>query len=220
MQNRQRKNGAGAALLFSILFVSSGCLQQTTSVDPHIDPQVDIPAPEKSSVEVPTTISERWPAWVDTNALNTGKDLVSRPVPQRFPVPEGLAIVFEGLPRFSKHEIENASSDTLSIGEFTFYAAPISLSPVDDNQIRDVLGSVKSFTKWRGEKLCGGFHPDWAIEYQGGEVGIIYLVCFGCDEVKILTDEGNRFRLDVKKEPYTILQNTLNEYHVNVRKES
>jgi hypothetical protein len=49
--------------------------------------------------------------------------------------------------------------------------------------------------EWRGRKLCGGFHADVLLRWQGGPLvaATEVLLCFGCSEVKIYGATGSLY---------------------------
>jgi len=52
-------------------------------------------------------------------------------------------------------------------------------------ELEALLADEKSFRQWRGEKKCGGFHPDYLAEWRSAEATYRFLICFGCQEVKV-----------------------------------
>jgi hypothetical protein len=51
--------------------------------------------------------------------------------------------------------------------------------------LTDLCREAKSFGRYGGEKLCGGFHPDWCIEFKNGDDVYQVHVCFGCHEARL-----------------------------------
>ena len=49
--------------------------------------------------------------------------------------------------------------------------------------------------EWKGRKLCGGFHADVLLKWQGGPLAADTdaLICFGCGEVKIYGATGSLY---------------------------
>jgi hypothetical protein len=98
-------------------------------------------------------------------------------------------VVYEGLPHqlWEKELLadEKKTKKTIELHDFPFYAAPIAPKDADRQQLTAVLGDATSLTQFVGEKRCGGFHPDWCIEWHAGDNVVRCLVCFGCREVKL-----------------------------------
>ena len=118
-------------------------------------------------------------------------------------------ILYEGLPHplFEKKplEEEKKAKKTIEIAGWAFYAEPLELKEGDGKKILDFVGSAKSYVAFSGEKKCGGFHPDYAIEWQVGKERYFVLVCFGCSEFKVYgqgkavrTDQGGELNKIIK----------------------
>ena len=52
---------------------------------------------------------------------------------------------------------------------------------------------------FRGEKRCGGFHPDYAVVWQSETETdrVCAQICFGCDEIAIISGE-TAYRYDIQ----------------------
>lgn len=96
--------------------------------------------------------------------------------------------LYEGLPHpmWEKELLakEKQAKKTVEMHGFAFYASPIEPKGADAGQLAKVLADAASLRKFAGEKRCGGFHPDWYIEWRAGDEVVQCLVCFGCGEVK------------------------------------
>ena len=97
--------------------------------------------------------------------------------------------LYEGLPHqtFEKDRLEGekATNKTVSLFGYPFYAAPLPLKSDDSKKLLAALSDARSYRDFGGEKLCGGFHPDYAVEFEVGKVKYHVLVCFGCGEAKL-----------------------------------
>jgi hypothetical protein len=60
----------------------------------------------------------------------------------------------------------------------------------DPEGLKKLLGDPKSTMLYQGPKLCGGFHPDYAVAWESFGKTFHALVCYGCREVCFL--EGTR----------------------------
>lgn len=108
-------------------------------------------------------------------------------------------ILHEGLPHplWQKKvlEEEKKAKKTIEIAGWSFYAEPLELKEGDAKKILDFVGNEKVYVQFRGEKKCGGFHPDYAIEWRVGKDSYYVLVCFGCSEFKVY-GQGKAVRTD------------------------
>jgi hypothetical protein len=52
-------------------------------------------------------------------------------------------------------------------------------------RLTQVLSDAESLQRFGGEKKCGGFHPDYAIEWVRGADRYQAQICFGCGEAKL-----------------------------------
>jgi hypothetical protein len=149
---------------------------------------------------------------------------VAEPRPERASSPF-VAIVhadrltlFEGLPhQFFDRELlasELKTKQTVDLHHYPFYREPLALKPDDAEALKALIGDSTCFTRFSGEKRCGGFHPDYAVEWT--VEGQVYhcLVCFGCGEVKIYGPLGES-RFDMQRETESRLHGVLGAYKKN-----
>ena len=97
--------------------------------------------------------------------------------------------VYEGLPhqRWESKALarEKGRADVIEVEGFPFYT-PFEVATTDDaKQLAKLVSSHSSFRKYSPGKRCGGFHPDYLIEWKHGRKVYHCLVCFGCGEVKL-----------------------------------
>jgi hypothetical protein len=103
-------------------------------------------------------------------------------------------VLYEGLPHqyYERKalESEQKSKPTVILHGFTFYRETLELRAGDGDRLKALLGDPSSFSPYSGEKKCGGFHPDYAVEWSAG--GQVYrtLICFGCFEAKVYGPSG------------------------------
>lgn len=124
-----------------------------------------------------------------------------------------ILTAIEGLPRFPN--TASVDGDTYKIREYSFYNGRISLPPEDEKRVITILESKHSYEP-HTEKLCGGFHPDWAIEIDSRFGPTVYLICFGCDEAIVMEGIGGYFPYDLADDARDALYDILITYHVNV----
>lgn len=113
------------------------------------------------------------------------------------------AQVFEGLPHpFEKEALEaEKRKPTVRFDGEWFYEKPAALETSSRLAVeKALLGS--SLTPFRGLKLCGGFHADYAVRWTSddGRRATLALVCFGCGEARIIADDGRRWTADLSAE--------------------
>ncbi len=98
-------------------------------------------------------------------------------------------VLYEGLPHQSiEKELLNEelkTKKTVQHHGFPFYSEQMQLKEGDAKKLTDLFTDSDSFRPFRGEKKCGGFHPDYCVEWQAGKEVYRCLVCFGCGEVKV-----------------------------------
>lgn len=96
--------------------------------------------------------------------------------------------LYEGLPHqfYDEEALKKDAQEKQTVHHhgFPFYAETLSLSQGDAAKLKHLASDTDSYTVATGTKKCGGFHPDYCVEWKGG--GEIYrmLICFGCGEVK------------------------------------
>ncbi len=112
-------------------------------------------------------------------------------------------VVFEGLPHQSWDPkllaVEIKRKDTQKIWKFPFYTPSVAATNSDD--LRHLLSRSDSIKVYGGPKLCGGYHPDYCISWQAGEITYYALVCFGCHEI-VLYDGKKPLIYDLDKKAY------------------
>src|ERR1041385_706800 len=122
-------------------------------------------------------------------------------------------IVYEGLPHqmFEGELLQKESQrpDVLKIASYPFYT-PATPAKNQDH-LRKLLADPKSVIAWRGEKRCGGFHPDYSISWTSGSKTYYALICFGCHEV-IFSEGKRQFRYDLTEEAYDAFKEDLSSY--------
>jgi hypothetical protein len=130
----------------------------------------------------------------------------------------GRITLYEGLPhQAAESELvaeEKRKKDTVTLHGFSFYRELLELQPNDLDALKALVGTERSFHKWGGEKKCGGFHPDYCVEWAIGTDLYRMLICFGCHEVKLYGPEGGLY-CDIGKQAYEQLVKVLTKYQKN-----
>jgi hypothetical protein len=97
--------------------------------------------------------------------------------------------LYEGLPHqmFEANLLaqERQTKPIREIHGYPFYEVPLEPSKQDVERLSALFGDSTNFKPFSGEKRCGGFHPDYAVEWQNGQDGYVALICFGCAEAKL-----------------------------------
>jgi len=101
--------------------------------------------------------------------------------------------LLEGLPhpRFERDllEAEKRRARFVTRHGWPFYEQPLPLSEADIRTLRETCANPANYSLRDPEqlKLCGGFHPDYALVWPctGGECEL--QICFGCTEADLHT---------------------------------
>ncbi len=121
----------------------------------------------------------------------------------------------EGLPHPAKEAAafarEEKRRDTLTLADFKFYKPDLKPDPARDQRLRQIIASPASLAMWT-QKRCGGFHPDWSVNWRSGRKDIHALVCFGCKELMILSPE-QQLRYNITPAAFKKLQAELVPLH-------
>ncbi|GAA5495978.1 hypothetical protein Rhal01_02159 [Rubritalea halochordaticola] len=105
---------------------------------------------------------------------------------------------------------------------FAFYvpAQSSNIVPEDRKQLLAILADPESYEPYSGPKRCGGYHPDFSVEFQSGKHLVEIQLCFGCHESKLFLDGKFKLHTDLKGRTMTKLEPLLRRYHQeNPRKE-
>ena len=101
-------------------------------------------------------------------------------------------ILYEGLPHQTWEGdvlgTELAAKQTVQLYDFPFYAEKIGVDHDDVDDLAELLLDPGTLDLREDGvlimKMCGGFHPDWCIEWRDGDLVCRFLVCLGCAEIK------------------------------------
>lgn len=121
--------------------------------------------------------------------------------------------LWEGLPhQFYEEESlakELKTKKHVQLHGYPFYEPAIALGEKDAKQLRELCGDLKSFKQREGlPKPCGGFHPDWCVEFTVEKETYRVLVCIHCHESRLF---GPKLEADtdIKDEAYEQLKRVL-----------
>lgn len=103
--------------------------------------------------------------------------------------------LYEGLPHphweAALLEQETRTKETVDLHGWAFYARPLDLTDADRTALVALLADEASFYERPDfEKPCGGYHPDYAVEWAVGDQVYRCLICYGCGEVKVYGPAG------------------------------
>jgi hypothetical protein len=124
--------------------------------------------------------------------------------------------IFEGLPH---HMFESARATTekktkkvFQVSGDWFYEKILLVSTSDKDWLDEIFRKFPPHIPFRGEKLCGGFHADYLLEWQTHDTPAVrILICFGCGEMKVVAKEVT-FRTDLTSDGYKRLAEVLQKY--------
>ena len=127
-------------------------------------------------------------------------------------------VLYEGLPHqlFESRllEEERRTKEVQELNGYPFYQEPLALTGEDAKRLSEILGASATYEPFSGEKRCGGFHPDYAVEWQVGADRYRVLICFGCKEVKSFGSEPET-RNDLDSAAHQQLLELLRGYRKN-----
>ena len=98
---------------------------------------------------------------------------------------------------------------------YPFYQEPLEVTPDDLAVVQTTLGDPANYVvHYGGEKKCGGFHPDYAVEWQVSGTAYLVLVCFGCGEMMVVNQFSDA-RYDMDPYAREQLRSILKPYRKN-----
>ena len=126
--------------------------------------------------------------------------------------------LYEGLPHQMYESAalvaERKAKPTVELHGFPFYRETLELKEGDDENLKALLEDPRTFESFSDEKKCGGFHPDYAVEWSVAGQLHTCLICFGCGEVKMYGPTGET-RYDIPQDPRKRLEALLEPYRKN-----
>ena len=118
-------------------------------------------------------------------------------------------VLYEGLPHqvyeWQELKQELKSKPVVMIDNYSFYRTQIMLKDADIQRLRVYFDSAESFKPSIGSKRCGGFHPDYCLQWitLGGNTVNCHL-CFGCEELQ--AHQGTEyFHCDMITQPLKVI---------------
>lgn len=129
-------------------------------------------------------------------------------------------VVYEGLPHQRHKEVvakELKDKKTVKFHDFHFYAETVAIDKEDAKTLTALCGELKTFGRYEGAKFCGGYHPDWCLEFKNGDDVYQVLICFGCHEARLYGPNHDVFS-DLDSAAVKELEAILSPLHKNVPK--
>lgn len=122
--------------------------------------------------------------------------------------------LLEGLPNENTeaklYRAEKKANQTVKRAGFLFYPTEIIPSPAEEQALVAALSQPGAVAEFSGAmKMCGGFHPDFAILWNDA-AGASYeaQICFGCEEIKLFGPQ-NELYADLAPTTYSALREVL-----------
>jgi len=100
--------------------------------------------------------------------------------------------IYEGLPRADGVGLKKIKDQnkTIEIDGWGFYAEPLTANGSMVEKLRSSLIDYKTFEPYSGGKFCGGFHPDFCVEWKTGSKTFYMQICLGCFEAAFIQPTG------------------------------
>jgi hypothetical protein len=152
----------------------------------------------------------RYPLWVST-------DMSKHDPLATFAGEADSVVLWEGLPHQNSEAVlyhQELQKATVRFHGWRFYAQPLELKAEDARRLTALFCGKSSFQKYRGEKKCGGFHPDWCVEWRNGHEVCRALLCFGCSEMKAFGPWA-ALHCDINRGAYIQFERLLEGYQKN-----
>lgn len=130
----------------------------------------------------------------------------------------GDVLLYEGLPgEFwdpQLQEQELREKETTGLHGYWFYEELLPLKSADGGQLTTLFSAAGSFQRYRPQKPCGAFHPDYCVVWKGGEAVTEALISLECGEVKMFGPQGE-LHCDLSPESAQALKPLLVPYRKN-----
>lgn len=114
-------------------------------------------------------------------------------------------VVYRGLahPRTNQsvYNSQVAAGGWVEFGDFKFFEQPLEVSDETVAKVLALYSKAGSHQAWGPKTTCAGFHPDYALVWQGSNGQRVIQICYGCHEWKYLGPKGV-FLSDISEEAY------------------
>ncbi len=123
----------------------------------------------------------------------------------------GKVTLYEGTPR-ERRDGKPVEGKVIKLHDFAFFEKQPVLKDEDAKSLTKLFCAKDSFGKWEGYKKCGGYHPDFCIEWKNGDDAYQVLVCLGCHEVKCFGPKAELY-CDINSDAYKQFSEILTRYY-------
>jgi hypothetical protein len=130
----------------------------------------------------------------------------------------GEVALYEGLPsEFWEPQLRESEANrkkTIGLHGYLFYDERLAPGGSDLEQLTALFTDARSFVRYRSTKVCGGYHPDYCVEWKNGDVTTRALICLECGEVQFF-GRRNELYCDLSPEANRRLARWLSPYQKN-----
>ncbi len=109
----------------------------------------------------------------------------------------GEVLLYEGLPsEFWEPELRQKALKELETAQLFGYAVydeAQALNPADADELTRLLTARESFARYSSQKACGGFQPEFGVQWQAGDAATVALISLECGEVKLYGPRGELY---------------------------
>jgi len=109
----------------------------------------------------------------------------------------GEVLFYEGLPsEFWEPELrarELKGKETIRLHGYAVYDEAQQLPAEDAEPLTAIFSARESFAPYRGRKSCGGFQPEFCLEWRAGDASTQALISLECGEVKLYGPRGELY---------------------------
>lgn len=136
-------------------------------------------------------------------------------------------IIYEGLPRATAVELAKLKqkNQTITLAGWEFYT-----SPLDPNQsiVEKLRSTLVDYAKFNGHytgqvgKGCGGFHPDYCVQWTANNRICHALICLSCNELEyVAASKKMKFDFDeIARQSFADIAKSSFRHHANTIKKS
>lgn len=137
--------------------------------------------------EVPLDLDQQPPAATDTDFSRLSVLLAGV-------TSAGEVFFYEGLPSdFWEPELrarELKEKETIAIHGYPFYDGQDVLPAATAGPLTKLFSATASFAPYASQKKCGGFSPEFCLEWKTGDATTQALICLECGEVKLFGSQS------------------------------
>lgn len=130
----------------------------------------------------------------------------------------GAVSLYEGLPSIfwdpQLREQELNQKKIIKLHGYPFYEELLALKDADTQQLRALLSAKQSFKPYRSRKECGGYDPEYCVQWKKGDSITQVLISLECGEVKMFGPQSELL-CDLSPEAHQKLKQLLGGYQKN-----